>query len=221
MKLTWGTAAALLVLVSVLSGSAYSAAPAAQQVLYDAGNFNDWSFTSTPDWTHLRGMLLNNGAHGGHDFAPIFAPYRPESADYAVEADLRVTKEGLSFGIVVRADIPPGRKREGYAAGMGANLARPVQHPTHICYLEGIRSPFIQNGCILDGQIFPPGPDWHTYRVEASGNEIRLLIDGKVMVNTRDNRFLSAGRVGLWSSQYQLDVRSFRVIALPPSGSNR
>ena len=141
--------ATVIALVSVLSGSIDSAYLAAQvarpqtaNVLYETGTtrggFEDWSLTSTPDWQRLKGMLLNNGTRGGAGFAPIFAPYRPTSADYAVEAEIRVTREGNSFGVVVRADIRPDGRQAGYAVGMGFNLARPEQRPTHICYLERV-----------------------------------------------------------------------------------
>src|SRR5262245_2696808 len=89
--------ATVIALVSVLSGSVSSAYLAAQvaepptaKVLYEAGGFEHWSFPLTPDWTRLQGMLLNNGTHRGSVSAPIFAPYRPELAHYAVEADIRV-----------------------------------------------------------------------------------------------------------------------------------
>ena len=217
--------ATVIALMSVLSGSVDNADLAAQvsrpetaNVLYETGTkrgvFEDWSLSSTPDWQRLKGMLLNDGTRGGAGFAPIFAPYRPTSADYAVEAEIRVIREGNSFGVVVRADIQPDGRKVGYAVGMGQNLARPVQRSTTICYLNGVMSPFIRNDCIGEGEIFPPGTDWHIYRIEANGNEIRLLIDKKVIINMRDNRFLSAGRVGLWSSEYQLEVRNFKVIAL-------
>jgi hypothetical protein len=52
------------------------------------------------------------------------------------------------------------------------------------------------------------------YRVEVRANTLRLLVDGARMVDATDNRYLSPGRVGLWSDQYQLEVRSFKVIAL-------
>jgi hypothetical protein len=77
-------------------------------------------------------------------------------------------------------------------------------------------SAFIRRDCIAEAAIFTPGLDWHTYRLEVSGNRITLRIDKQVMINTADNRFLSAGGVGLWSTEYQLEVRRFRVIALTP-----
>jgi hypothetical protein len=186
----------VMALVSVLSGAVSSAYLAAQvadpptaHVLYEAGRFEHWSFPLTPDWTRLHGMLLNNGTHRGSVSAPIFAPYRPALANYAVEADIRVIEEGDSFGVVVRVD-DDGR---GYAAGVGRKGGQPF-------------------GGMLSG--FEPGKDWHTYRIEVRGNVFTLYIDGTVKSSVTNNRLLSAGRVCLWSNRYQLEVRSFKVIAL-------
>jgi hypothetical protein len=222
--------ATVIALVSVLSGSAYraelaaqSAEPRAANVLYQTGTkrggFEDWSLTATPDWQRLKGMLLNDGTRGAPSFAPIIAPYSPESADYAVEAEIRVIRDGHSFGVVVRA-----RDNRGYAVGVGQNLMR---RTPNICYLDGSTSWHYRSGCIDPREevpVFNPSPDWHTYRIEVNGNVITLLIDGKFMTCVADNKFLSAGSVGLWSSGYQLEVRNFRVIALienVPSSSPR
>lgn len=56
--------------------------------------------------------------------------------------------------------------------------------------------------------------DWHTYRLEVQGNSIRVLLDGTVVIETSDNRYLSPGQVGLWSQGTQVNVRRFSVIAL-------
>ena len=193
--------ATVIVLVSVLSGSVYSASLAAQvakpptgNVLYEAGGFEHWSFPITPDWTRLHGMLLNNGTHHSRAFAPLFAPYRPESAPYAVEAEIRIIEDGDSFGIIVQADGASG----GYACGVATNPARTLFPGMTTTVLRGSE----------------PGKEWHTYRIEVKGNVITLSIDGTVQASITKNRLLSYGRVGLWSSRYQLEVRSFKVIAL-------
>jgi hypothetical protein len=194
--------------------AALRAEPQTANVLYETGTtrsrFEDWAVSSTtPDWIRLNGMLLNKGTHHDGSFAPILAPYTPESANYAVEADIRAIRDGHSFGVVVRA-----RGRQGYAVGVGQNL---MQRTPNICYLDGLTSWYIRRGCIdprAGVQVFDPGLEWHTYYTEANGNKITLRIDGKEMISVADNMFLSAGSVGLWSSGYQLEVRNFKVIAL-------
>jgi hypothetical protein len=83
----------------------------------DRGGFERWSLT--PGWGRLDGMLINNGTRSDRDFCPALAAYRPASADYAVEADIRVVEEsdrfGDSFGVVVRVN-----GEEGYAVGVAS-----------------------------------------------------------------------------------------------------
>ena len=55
---------------------------------------------------------------------------------------------------------------------------------------------------------------WHTYRVEAQGNTIRLFIDKNLRFEKQDNRYRSGGQAGLWNVATQITVRSFKVIAL-------
>ena len=70
------------------------------------------------------------------------------------------------------------------------------------------------NQRITEGQVFNPGEGWHVYRVEAKGNTITLLIDGTIVAKATDNRYLSGSRTGLWSNEYQLEIRSSKVVAL-------
>jgi hypothetical protein len=61
---------------------------------------------------------------------------------------------------------------------------------------------------------FDPGFSMHTYRAEVKGNTIKLFIDGGLLASATDNQYLDAGQVGLYSSFVQVDVTSFKVIAL-------
>lgn len=181
----------------------------------DKGEFEKWSLT--PGWGRLAGMLINNGTRGDKDFFPALAAYGPASADYAVEADIRVVKEsdrlGDSFGVVVRVN-----GEEGYAVGVASRGG-----PTRICYLSAWKGVgFVGGGnsirdnsrCRPAGQTFSPDEKLHTYRVEVRRNTIRLLIDDNVMTEATDNMFTSGSGTGLWSSHYQLEVPGFRIFAL-------
>ena len=61
-------------------------------LLYDTGTgrggFERWPLT--PGWSRHNEMLLNDGTRSDKDFSPTIAPYRPASADYAVEAEIHV-----------------------------------------------------------------------------------------------------------------------------------
>jgi Putative peptidoglycan binding domain/Curli production assembly/transport component CsgG len=181
---------------------------AARSVLYETGvekgGFAGWSLS--PDWKHLNGMLVDDGTA---DTGAAVAPYNPRSADYAVEAEIRVIQEGdfrNGFSIFVRAG-----NKAGYQVAVG-KLNGPV---TRICYLNAGGLGIADNSeCKTIGLAFEPGADWHKYRAEIKGNAITFLIDDAAVTSAIDNRFLSPGRVGLLSMKYQLEVRNFRVISL-------
>ena len=170
--------------------------------------FDGWSLT--PDWRHLNDMLVNDGS--ARRYSPSFAPYHPEDPDYTVEAEIRSVHEGSgsgSFGIILRAS-----DQGGYAVGLGA----PNHFASGICYLTKGYSwlPHSHASCAAEGPAFRPGTDWHKYRVELKATTIALYIDDALLVSGNDTRFLSAGRIGLWSKGYQLEVREVRVFSNPP-----
>lgn len=191
---------------AVTTASAPRAAPGT--VLYEA----DWSqgmdgWVGPGDWKLLGGMLLNDGTGDYSEFFPLIAPVDlAGTADYAVEAEIRVVEEASSFGIVVRADNRGG----GYVAGVGRGWNR----TSAISDLDGWWGTNDLNGRLVDGAIFDPRGDWHSYRVEVRGNTLRLFVDDAKLAEVMDNKYLEAGRVGLWSCKYQLEVRSCKVTSL-------
>ena len=44
-----------------------------------------------------------------------------------------------------------------------------------------------------------PGNVWHTLRVEFSGKKIRVILDGKLYIETDDSHIAGAGAVGVWT----------------------
>ena len=159
-------------------------------------------------------MLLNDGTLGNRQFSPSLAPYKPVTPDYAVEAEIWVIQENdefnTSFGLVTRAN-----DKKGYAAGVAWNgLAK-------LCYLSAWDGyGYVGGGnAIRDeerckaAQAFKPGTDWHKYRVEVKANVLTLVIDGSILATVTDNKYLSPGRVGIWSVGYQLELRNFKVVS--------
>ena len=61
---------------------------------------------------------------------------------------------------------------------------------------------------------FAPGTTWHTYRVEVKANTIRFLVDGRLLLELRDDTYLTGGQVGLFCYSVQLSVSDFKVIGL-------
>lgn len=63
-------------------------------------------------------------------------------------------------------------------------------------------------------KTYTPGLDWHMYRAEFKDNQITLKIDGSVVLQVMDNKFVSPRQVRLGNGYCQIDVSSFQVIAL-------
>ena len=161
-------------------------------------------------------MLVNDGTNEFQTSKSswIAAPYNPKDiADYAVEAEIQWVRDAgtvIGFGIVVRSE-DQGRYWVGYS---------PYPCPNGRCdryALIGAGDHFysaVSGTNLIAKTNFEPGTGWHSYRVEVQGTSIRLLVDGALLLETTDSRYLSGGQVGLWSSGTQINVRSFKVIKL-------
>jgi hypothetical protein len=171
-------------------------------VLYSADwtdGLNGW--TGSSDWQAHEGGLVNNGSNNDKE-AWIVAPYVPgDIVNYAVEAEIEVgpsptncSGRGGSFGLVVRAD----ESGAGYRAEVDT-CAKKV----------GIRG-----GA---EKVLSSDTGWRIYRIEVTGEAIRLFIDGELALATTNRQHRSGGHVGLFSHRIPLAVRRFDVIALEPS----
>jgi hypothetical protein len=49
----------------------------------------------------------------------------------------------------------------------------------------------------IDTKVAPGG--WHTLRVEFAGNKFSVVFDGKKVIETTDDSFSDAGKVGVWT----------------------
>jgi hypothetical protein len=108
-----------------------------------------------------------------------------------------------TFGIIVRS-VPTTGDFQGYVGGI---------------YTVGMNTAFIRTyQAVLSKNSFDPGTSWHTYRVEVKGTTISFFIDptqgSSPLLTVEDNQYLSGGQIGLMCSLIQLDISSFKVIAL-------
>jgi hypothetical protein len=144
-------------------------------------------------------MLINNGT--GSPSSWVTAPFQPDTrSDYAVEANIAFIRGCGTFGIIVRAV-----GQSNYASGPWCQ-----DGSAQIWIWENNATSY----STLARTEFNPGTNWHTYRVEVKENYIRFLIDSTIILETTDNHIRSGGRIGLWSHQVQIEVRSFKVFAL-------
>jgi hypothetical protein len=168
------------------------------------GSWSGWSLKS--GWKQLGGMLLNDGSNGGYNGRPTLVAPRscqPTAMDYAVEAKIQVVQFSdnySGFGINVRG-VPSSPQEPGYSTyidssnASGANIS-------------------VVGGDVLKSAPFNPGTDFHVYRAEVKGNTITFLIDGAAVLSVVDNRYISAGEVGLWCANAQIELSSFKVVKL-------
>ena len=167
-------------------------------------NWSGWSLRS--GWKQLSGLLLNDGSNGDYNGrSTLLAPAscQPKTMDYAVEAKIQVvTSSGdySGFGINVR-EVPSSPHEPGYSTYIDAAS-------------ESSARISVVGGDVLKSAPFSPGTGFHVYRAEVKGNTITFLIDGTVVLSVVDNRYLSAGEVGLWCANTQIELSSFKVVRL-------
>lgn len=183
--------------------------PKPGDILYQAdSSWSGWS--GSPDWHIANGMLVNDGtAEGGGP--TIVAPYQSPVSDYAVEANIQVVHWNTcciaQFAIVVRASSN-NNGWQGYSVGDDiASFAGPQ-------YVAQVSSSTGDYGSSLGSDPFDPGSASHLYRIEVKGNNIKFFIDGGLKLSVNDNTYLTGGQVGLWSFGVQLNITSFKIIAL-------
>jgi len=147
-------------------------------------------------------MLVSNGNEQDNDF--IVSPYKPTTADYAVEAQIQFVGAAppsttLLFGIFVRSgsngDVVG---YDGYIYGNFAKIRRAADPHT----------------VILQQTPYSLETSWHTYRVEAKNSTITFFIDNKQMLQVVDTAYTLPGLVGLFDNNSQINVRSFTVLPL-------
>jgi hypothetical protein len=191
--------------------------PQAGTILYQENGSDNWKgWSGTPDWKILNGVLINDGTYDTNAIPPtITAPYQVQTTpDYAVEVKMRiqrmVTGRSVTSGFAIAArGTSGGSTWKGYFATLfPPNSSDSV--PT--AYLQNNDPNFVAS--ILARAPFDPGTSEHIYRFEVKGNDLKLLIDGSLKVETQDNQFLVGGQVGLLSYDEELSVSSFKIIAL-------
>ena len=194
-----GRAAAEATVAALQTAGAAPTPPAATaMVLYQAADgaaFRTWPL---PGGWHIDGNLLVAEGTAFQDYVNL--PYRTGALnDYAVEAEIQVvgkTDCAKNFGILLR-----GTEQGFYAGGVEWSCG-PIAR-----LWAGQRAIGSQNLTLDEG--------WHTYRLEAKGDRIRVSIDGTVVIETVDATSPIGSQIALWSNGVMFNVRAFRVLRLP------
>jgi hypothetical protein len=214
----WSGTASLPGLVLGKAGTVQPTAHVPGGVLYQEDGSDEWKgWVGSSDWKILNGTLINDGTYDISTEPPtIVAPYQVQgSANYAVEARMRVLRQSSKrqqppyFGFSVRGSSG-GSGWQGYWASFIPSSTNALEPSVYI--QNNVASDFSQS--VLAHAPFDPGTDWHTYRIEVNGNDIKVLVDGALALEVQDNQFLIGGQVGFGTANTELIISSFKIIAL-------
>lgn len=168
---------------------------------------NDWSGSAY--WKFFNGMLINDGTDNlcegfSIEYPPtLYSPFQPEVADYAIEIRVQIVRQTHN-----------NCSDNGFF-GVGGRLASSNGGWTGYQMVVGQGSENITdyNSRLATGNL-DPGNSWHTYRFELKGTDLKLKIDGALILETSDAKYLYPGQLGIWSSALYLTISSYKVIAL-------
>jgi hypothetical protein len=167
----------------------------AENVLYEITDWSDGTsgWAAAGQWKTAGGMLVTDGSSDSFAIAPVdLTGY----TDYVVECEVQILDPRAETDVLLMARMINGA---GYWGGFDGSARRMVVgYDTE--ELGG-------SGFVLDD-------DWHTYRLEVRGNSVKVFFEHGEVGRAVDNRALEPGTVGIYCGNGQINVRSFRVIAL-------
>jgi hypothetical protein len=204
--------------ISAESETTPEGAAGGDDVVFEAPGQNDLETLASGSWSASAGGLVNPGSSAVAE--PWLVISAVPSATFAVEAEIRVNGRldsvcDQSFGLTAGS---PGADQV-----FGGGLIFPCASETPQARLTDVS--VWEDGYNADPALaeetFDPGDDWHTYRLELRGDELRLLIDGSVVVTGTLEVPLDPAttdaQAGLWAQGVELDVRKVTVQLLPPA----
>ena len=187
-------------------------------IVFEAPGQNDLETLATGSWSASADALVNPGKSAVAE--PWLVLSAVPSAAFAVEAEIRVN--GLldsvcdqSFGLTAGVSSADKVFGGGLIFPCASDKARARLTDVSI-WEDGYNA-----DPVLAEETFDPGDDWHTYRFELRGDELRLLVDGADVVSGTLEAPIdtSSGdaQAGLWAQGVQLEVRKVSVQLLPPA----
>jgi hypothetical protein len=192
------------------------AAESGDDVVFEAPGRDDLETLASGSWTVSDDALVNEGSSATAE--PWLVLSAVPSVDFAVEAEIRVTDllESVcdqSFGLVAGS---PGARQV-----FGGGLIFPCASDKARARLTDVS--VWEDGYNADRVLvekrFDPGNEWHTYRFELRGDQLRLLVDGADVISATLEALIDSSsgdaQAGLWAQGVQLKVRKVSVHLLP------
>jgi hypothetical protein len=173
-----------------------------------------WQPLGDGGWKVTNGMAAYRNHTG---VADLVAPYRLGSLhDFAVEAAIaRVGGPGGSavyaergYGVFVR-----GTGKQGADVGGGFFYGEPLGGGSYP------QSALDWGGTVLRGASVALHAGFNTFRLEVHGDHYAVF-ENSVLTTQAAVKGFRGDRVGVFSRQYRILVRSFRVFALPPKAAS-
>jgi hypothetical protein len=185
-------------------------------LVFEAPGRNELEPLAAGSWSASADALVNEGSSAVAE--PWLIISAVPSAAFAVEAEIRVN--GLldsvcdqSFGLTAGSPGAGQMYGGGVIFPCAAETARARLTDVSV-WEDGYNA-----DPVLAEETFDPGDDWHTYRLELHGDDLRLLIDGADVVSgtleTPIDTSSGEAQAGLWAQGVELDVRRVVVESLP------
>jgi hypothetical protein len=187
-------------------------------VVFEAPGRNELEALASGSWSVSEDTLVNPGSSATAE--PWLVLSAVPSADFAVEAEIRVTGRlesvcDQSFGLVA------GSPGAGQVFGGGLIFPCAADGPKARLTDVSVWEDGYNADPVLAEKTFDPGNEWHTYRFELRGDELRLLVDGADVVTGTLEAPIDASsgdaQAGLWAQGVELKVRNVSVHELPPA----
>jgi hypothetical protein len=192
--------------------------PAGDNLVFEAPGRNDLAPLASGSWTASADALANPGSSAVAE--PWLDISAVPSTAFAVEAEIRVNGVldavcDQSFGLTAGS---PGANQV-----FGGGLIFPCASDTARARLTDVS--VWEDGYnadpVLAEETFDPGDEWHTYRFELRGDELRLIIDGADVVTGTLEAPIDPNspdaQAGIWAQGVELEVRKVSVHVLPPA----
>ncbi len=203
---------------AVSTEPATAPATAGDDVIFEASGRNDLEALASGSWSVSEDILVNPGSSATAE--PWLVLSAVPSVDFAVEAEVRVTGRlesvcDQSFGLTA------GSPGAGQVFGGGVIFPCASDTPRARLTDVSVWEDGYNADPVLAEETFDPGNEWHTYRFELRGDELRLLVDGADVVSGALEAPIDASsgdaQAGLWAQGMELKVRKVSVHLLPPA----
>jgi hypothetical protein len=140
----------------------------------------------------------------------IFAPYRPSSDNYAVQAEIQYVGKTKTWYITGSIGLAARFGDDGGYILRSGGESMSINRGSNGCY----GSPSCLGNDPLGIIGIKVSPVWVKYRIEVVGNNIRGYIGESKLLEVTNNQYIRGRMVGVGAfDSAQINVRSFEIIA--------